>query len=46
MNVLARTAGAAPSDCLTMIIELEGDADDIAALLLQQRGDDRGVHTP
>jgi hypothetical protein len=29
-----------------MIIELEGDADDVAALLLQQRGNDRGVHAP
>src|SRR6516225_5948 len=46
VDVLARTAGAAPADCLTMIIELEGDADDLATLLVQQRGDDRGVHAP
>ena len=40
IDVLTRTAGAAPSDCLAMIIELEGDANDVAALLPQQRGND------
>src|SRR5215470_13222461 len=46
VDVLARTAGAAPPECLTMIVELEGDADDVATLLLEQRGDDRGVNAP
>ena len=43
VDVLAGAAGAAPPDGLAVVVELQGDADDVVALLLEQRGDDRGV---
>jgi hypothetical protein len=29
-----------------MIVELEGDADDVVAFLLEEAGDDGGIHAP
>ena len=40
VDVLSGAAGTAPPDSLAMVIELQGDADDFAPLLLEQRSDD------
>jgi hypothetical protein len=40
VDVLAGAAGSTASDSLTMIIELQGDANDVEALLLEQRRND------
>ena len=42
MNVLAGATGARPMRGGAMVVKLEGDADDVIALLLQQGGHDRG----
>ena len=40
VNVLAGAASAFPARRRAMIVELQGDADDVVALALQQRGHD------
>src|SRR3954449_13571979 len=36
-------AGAGPTRGRTLIVELHGDADDVVALALKKRGDNRGI---
>ena len=43
MNVLAGAAGALAVRRLAMVVELQRDADDVIALLFQQRGDDARI---
>ena len=43
MNVLAGAAGALAVDRLAVVVELQGDADDVVALARHHRGDDRGI---
>ena len=43
MDVLAGAAGALAMGGRAMIVELQGDADDVVAFRLQQRGGDRGI---
>ena len=43
LNVLAGAAGALAMRRLAMVVELQGDADDVVTLLLQQGGDDARV---
>ena len=43
VNVLAGAAGALAMDGGAMIVELQGNADDVVAFVLQQRGGHRGI---
>ena len=43
VDVLSGAAGTAPPDSLAMVIKLQGDADDFAPLLLEQRSNDRRI---
>jgi hypothetical protein len=40
VDVLSGAASTAPPDSLAMVIKLQGDADDFAPLLLEQRSND------
>ncbi len=44
MDVLARAAGALAMRRLAVIVELQRHADDVIALVAEQRGDDARVH--
>ena len=43
VDVLAGAAGALAMRRRAMVVELQGDADDVVALAAEQRGDDRGI---
>jgi len=45
MNILSRAAGTFAMNGFAMIIKLQGHADDIIAVALEQRGHDRGIDT-
>ncbi len=44
VDVLAGAAGALAVNGGTVVVELQRHADDVIALALQQRGDDRRIH--
>jgi len=44
VNVQPRTTGALFGQCSTMVIELQGDADDVIAFFGQHRRDNRTVN--
>src|SRR5262245_23871633 len=46
VNVLAGAAGPGPSQRLAVIVELQGDADDLVTLLFQHRRRDRRINAP
>src|SRR6202008_2292365 len=43
LDVLAGAARAGPADGDAVVVELQGDADDVITLLLQERGRDRRI---
>ena len=45
VDILPGTAGSAPANRGAVIVELQGDADDLVPLLLEERSHHRGVDT-